>query len=134
MEPENDRDQEISANYKKMMGEDEIAQKAFGEIRDPAIKGKLETDLRQRLGQWYDKKKELGGAEEDFTLRGKHRPLAEQLSIDIDRIVGGAVKANGGIKGQQKVVDQKKEYAEKLRDDLKAKMPQGHQQDHDRER
>jgi len=31
-------------------------------------------------------------------------------------------------------VDQKKEYAEKLRDDLKVKTAQGPQQDRDRER
>ena len=130
MEPENDRDREIDANYRNMMGDDEVVQKAFGGIRDAGIKAKVEADLRQRLGQWHDQKKEVGGAAKDFTLGGKHRPLAEQLSIDIDRIIGRGVKADERLDGKP----EREEHAKKLRDDLKAKTPQGPQQDHDRER
>jgi hypothetical protein len=129
-EPENDRDREIEANYKNMIGDDEVVQKAFGGIRDAGIKAKVEADLRQRLGQWHDQKKEAGGAAKDFTLGGKHRPLAEQLSIDIDRIIDRGVKADERLDGKP----EREEHAKKLRDDLKAKTPHGPQQDHDRER
>jgi hypothetical protein len=79
--------------------------------------------------------------EKDFFALDGHANYFEELDSLFEKQERGtaqhvdrAHQASGGVKGQQKDVDQKKEYAKKLRDDLKAKTPQEHQQDHDHER
>ena len=134
--------------YKPNGFENRFSRIVLDEYRD-----KLETLPPEKRAEVVDKLRERFREYEDDPQVNDEKQVVEffkkwHVSIEThrsesDRIVNEACEGqrydkaqetSPGVKGHKKGADQKQEYAQKLRDDLKAKMAKTRQSDHDRER
>jgi hypothetical protein len=99
-------------------------------LPDERRKG-VEEGLRKKFAEHEQNFRDLDGHPDYFEELDS---LFEKQDRETAQHVDRAHKAYLGLKGQQTNAEEKKEHAEKLRDDLRAKMPAAKEQDRDRER
>jgi hypothetical protein len=130
-----DREKMIDDTFKWLTTEHGPTVEAFGRVPDESLKEKMIGDVRARIGKWYDEHSQAEWIKDEFTRENKTVLAGARVETDVQGIMWKAVKANERLDGKPERGSLSPEvYAKKLRDDLNAKTPQGHQQDHDRER